>query len=835
MRFSIAVRVSAARRALVPVLAVMAASVLSHRATAQAHDSVPDNPTAREEWFWAQRTYPFSERPYRAMMQARLAVMNSAAFARSALAAPLQGAWRAVGPTGMFVADGGFFASSPQLDAGRVAAIVPGAQPGQPLLIGTASGGVWRSLDVGLTWTPVTDGQCALTIGAMALDPTNPSIVYAGTGEGNTGTPGCGGVLRSTDAGVTWAALGTSLVSTAGAPTAFSALVVDRVSTSVLLAGVFFSNAGVVRSTNGGVTWSVALASGPVSSIVAHPTQTGTYFAGDRAVSDATGATRGVYKSIDAGATWTQLTALPVSSPVNIGRVELAVSAADPNKVWAIVNDRSNGRFGGLFVWDDVAKTWATLPAAGLITGDRRGDFGGQTSYDLAVAVDPRTSNRIYVAGVRAFRSTDGGATFTPMGMEIHCDWHSIVLDPRNPDILYAGTDGGIFISTDGGDTWTSRNEGLAITQFYPGIGANPGTTILMGGSQDNGTLRFTGSPFWDGFLSGDGGYTAINYQNPVIQYGETQWSTATGGTIVRRDATSFKSRVSGIVVGDRVAFIPPLILDPITPTKLYFGTFRLYRTVDEGASWLPVSPDLSKGSGVITTIAVAKSDSNTIYVGTSDGNVHVSVDGAVTFTPRITGLPNRSITRIVVDPAAATHALVTVSGYGTGHVFETSDGGATWRDISGNLVNAPANASVFVGATGNIFVGTDVGVFQTSDDGQTWVAGPSGMPNVIIHDLIYDPSANTLIAATYGRGMFTYAVGGVSPVLRGDVNGDGKVDALDALLIQQALVSTGSITTSIFPRGDANCNGVIDSGDVVAVLRAAVGLPAGSCVGVVR
>lgn len=818
------------------VVATLCSATNAAPAAGQDHDAIVDNPTARDEWFWAQRTYPFANRPYDAMVRARLAVMamRVSHSARSTVA-PLTGSWRPIGPNGVFEAGGGFFGSAPQLDAGRVVAVVPSSTAGGPLFIGTASGGVWRSNDDGLTWTPMTDDQCALTIGAITVDPSSPSTMYAGTGEENTGMPGCGGVLRSSDGGITWGLQSTTLISTTGSPTSFGALVVDRTSSNVVLGGVNFSNAGVVRSTNFGGNWTIALPSGPVSSIVAHPTRAGTYYAGDRAVSDASGATRGVYKSTDAGATWTQLAAMPVTNPANIGRVDLAVTPADPNKAWAIVDDRSNRKFGGLFMWDDSAQTWTTLTANGLYTGDRRGDFGAQAEYDLAIVVNPRNAQRIYVAGVRAFRSTDGGATFTPMGMEIHCDWHTIVIDPRDPDILYAGTDGGIFISTDGGDTWTSRNAGLTITQYYPGVSASPTGTIIMGGSQDNGTFVYRGSPFWDGFLAGDGGYTAVNPLNPIIQYGETDWLTGTGGTIARRDATSFRARTAGITLADRVSFIPPLILDPITPTKLYFGTYRLYRTINEGGAWTAISPDLTKGTGVIAAIAVAPTDSNTIYVGTSDGNVQVSRDGGTTFTVSTSGLPNRSVTRIIVDAATATHALATVSGYGTGHVFESSDAGATWRDVSGNLVNAPANAAVFLGAPGGMFVGTDVGVFQTTDDGQTWVPGPSGLPNVIVHDLLYLPSVNMLVAGTYGRGIFTYAVGGETAVLRGDVNGDGKVDALDALLIQQALVSSIPVATAIYPRGDANCNGIIDSGDVVAVLRAAVGLSSNACVGTTR
>jgi photosystem II stability/assembly factor-like uncharacterized protein len=489
----------------------------------------------------------------------------------------------------------------------------------------------------------------------------------------------------------------------------------------------------------------------------------------------------------------------------------------------------------GLFLWDDAAGIWTHLAAGGLNSGSYSNDFGKQSWYDLAIAVDPRNANRIYLAGIRGFRSDDGGATFSPMGGEIHVDWHSIAIDPRNPDILYAGTDGGVFVSTDDGNSWASRNAGLAVTQYYPGISAAPNGSQIMGGSQDNGTHAYTGSTYWNGFLGGDGGYTAINYDDPSITYSESQWDPSGGAFIVRATATSSALRITGIDAGDRAAFIPPYVMDPVTSTTLYFGSHRLYKTTNEGILWSPISGDLTKGSGYITTIAVSKIDPLTIYVGASDGQVNVTRDGGTTFTPIANGIPNRYVTRIAVDPADATHALLTVSGFASGHVFETKNAGVSWTDISAGLVDAPANAVVFVPGVG-IMIGTDVGVFQTATPGASWVGGPAGIPNVIVQDLIYVPGEHMVVAGTYGRGMFTYTVGGDAAVLRGDVNGDGKVDAFDALLIQQALVGTIPASTTVYPRGDADCNFALQSADVVYVLRTAVGLGSpGVCVNTVK
>ena len=818
---------SRARLAL--VVAIVALSATAH---AQARQEPREDIDEREAYFWNQRSYPSMIRPYDAMLRARLTASQSFAAQRSISGvASFTGGWRALGPAGFFGPDGGFFTSSPQLDAGRVTGIAPSVTGG-PLVIATASGGVWKNTFG--AWSPLTDNQCALTTGAVSVDPVDANVLYAGTGEYNTGSSGCG-MLRSTDAGASWTQLGASTFRfQSGGSVAFSRILVDRAPGAALSSTVLLgaTNLAVYRSADAGATWTSVLA-GASASVIAHPAKTGVLFAGNSDNSNA--ARRGVYRSSDGGASWSLLPSIPGVDVTTMGRMELAVSAASPDLISVLVARRTNARLLGLFLWDDALSQWATLPANGVYTGAGRGDFGAQAGYDLAIAVDPRDAKRIYVAGVRAFRSLDGGATFKPIGTEIHCDWHTIVVDPRNPDILYAGTDGGVFVSTDAGDSWSSRNAGLSITQYYPGIAVSPDGGKVMGGSQDNGTHVFSGSPVWNSFTGGDGGYAVINYSNSSIIYGEAQWSSS-GAYIIRRDATSSIFRTTGIVASDRGAFIPPLVIDPVTPTTLYFATHRLYRTTDEGQLWTPISSDLTKGSGRILTVAIAKADPLTIYVGASDGQVQVSRDGGATFAIATTGLPNKAVTRVVIDPADAMHALVTVSGFGTGHVFETLNAGTTWKDMSGSgLVDAPANSAAFIPGFG-VMVGTDVGVYQSTDGGVTWQPGPSGLPNVIVQDLVYVPAIRQVVVGTYGRGIFTYTFGADVGVLRGDVNADGKVDAFDALLIQQAIVGSLPTGSVAYPRGDANCNGYIDAGDVLLVLKSAVGLPTtNSCVNTVR
>jgi hypothetical protein len=824
-------------RILIGICLGICLDAYGHSAAAQETREPKEDVRGREEYFWLQRSYPSTKRPYIQMERARMAVsaQRQGLLFNLSFSAGVAGGWRSLGPNGVFDSDNGFFSSGPMLDIGRVTAVA--TSPTGSLFIGTASGGVWQSTNGGY-WTALTDTQCNLTIGAVTIDAADPNVLFAATGEYNTNSWGCG-ILRSTDGGASWTQLGATAfrVQSGGIPdgsASFGRLLVSRPPGGTLANTVVIgaTNVAVFRSADGGSSWNNVL-TGATASLVAHPTQPGVVYAGNS--DNFTPSGRGVYKSVDNGVTWTLLPALPGVLGDEIERIELAVSAAAPDLVFAAVSNRNDSKLIGLFVWDAVAGTWERRAATGLYSGSNRGDLGDQSWWNLAIAVDPRDAARVYIAGIRGFRSTDGGATFNPMAMEIHVDWHSIVVDPRTSDILYAGTDGGIFISSDRGDSWTSRNAGLTITQYWPGISASPNGSRIMGGSQDNGTHLYTGSLVWSSFFGGDGGYTAINYNNPSIAYAETNWTPNAGARIARSDGTNFTLRVTGIQGADRAIFIPPYVIDPIIPTTLYFGTHLLYRTTNEGTQWTPISSDLTKGSGAITTIAISRFDRNTIYVGASDGQVNVSRDGGVTFTPSVNGLPNRYVTRIAVDPSDPTHALLTVSGFASGHVFETMSAGAQWTDISGTLVDAPANAIAFVPGVG-IMVGTDVGVFQAPSPGAGWVSGPAGIPNVIVYDLISVPAANMVIAGTYGRGMFAYTVGGETPILRGDVDANGSLDAFDALLIQQSLVGVAPQSTVVYPRGDADCNFAIQSADVVHVLRTAVGLTSpGVCVNTVR
>ncbi|MBC7896034.1 MAG: hypothetical protein H7066_11525, partial [Cytophagaceae bacterium] len=691
--------------------------------------------------------------------------------------------WRSVGPAGLFINQssfGGVYAG--ELKAGRVNTIAFHPTDSRTIVLGS-QGGVWRTPNGGTTWSPLTDLQCSSSIGSVVIDPVNPNIIYAGTGDARSFVQAGCGVIRSTDGGNTWQPpASTTLLdaftyhlaivpSTAG----------SNISTTILAA----TNRGLYASVNSGASWSQRIA-GFATAVVRDATRPGVFFAAV-VQSNANPRTR-LWRSQDGGVTWAALPS-PIANPATFARMELATSAAAPNMVFALAGDLQTREFAGLYRWDDVQQRWTQLAAQGLVTdGDAYpATFGQQADYDLALAVDPRDANRIWVAGVGAHRSDDGGVTFRHTAEHIHVDWHSIAFSPSDPDQMAAGTDGGIYLSHDGGRTWRSRNQGLAITQVYQGLSVHPSGLWLFAGLQDNNAIKYSGSTVWSNLsLLGDGGFTVVNRNDP-----STVWVTHSFLNYVMRQSRDAEeeSRANGINFNDRAGIPRPLAMDPVSSSTLYFGTHRVYRTTDEGLNWLPITNDMTRGSGFISALAVAQNDSRVIWIGTSDGVLAVSRDGGASWLRLVFGT-TRNFTRIVIDPADVNHVIATASTLNAPRATETLDGGQTFfAGIGANLPNIPVHVGVQIPNSNIFMVGTDVGVLQTVNGGQTWTQGPIGFPLTIVHDLVYAPLTGTVYAGTFGRGVFAFRPGATPAVLRGDVDRDGQVTAQDALHIQQALV----------------------------------------------
>lgn len=802
-----------------------------------------DKPAARDSAFMLPRQFPLEHVPAGALqaavarMQAqwprtrtgRTAPMpagRSAQLSRSTAGPTLSAfassqSWTALGPAPINV-------SGSLAYTGRINSIALHPTDPQTLYVGTATGGVWKTTNGGTSWAPLTDSQCGLAMGSVALDPVNPQIVYAGTGEENFSLDsyqGCG-VLVSTDGGATWTQNGAGTFIASNGTAAVSKILVDGATAGSTTSTVVLAStaAGLYRSTNSGSTWTKVLP-GVTTDLVASP-NAGEYYA---AVGYLFGdAANGVFKSIDDGVTWTRVTGFPTT---NVGRISLGITSAAPVLVYATVQNSST--FGLLGVWKsgDGGATWAQATASGA-------SCSSQCWYDMYIAVSPAHPATVFFGGFNLYRSIDSGATFTAItgggANTVHVDQHALTFDPQRPDTMYAGNDGGIYRSVDGGTTWTTLNTNLAITQFYAGISINPANaTDILGGAQDNGTSEWLGSAAWTQYVGGDGGYSAFD------KAGTTAYMTFTSGSsshgTIRRDAGGAPFLNSGITLADRSEWDLPLVMDPVNSSVLYYGTYLLYRSANRATTWSKVSPDLTNGSGGISTIAVAPADTNTIYTGSGDGAAYVTSNLGASWTKIAAGLPNRAITRIVVDPLDPHTAWLTVSGYGTGHVWKTINGGSSWTNISFDLPDVPTSAIVYQRGSRELDLGTDIGVFALPLGTSSWIPLAAALPNVPVTDLVYDGPNGRLIAGTHGRGMFSLAT--TSAVLRGNITNSGTLSALDAQQILAAVVGLPVPAGSVrFPNGDANCDGDVTAVDALLVLSKVVGLPtAGSCVGTVH
>jgi photosystem II stability/assembly factor-like uncharacterized protein len=622
--------------------------------------------------------------------------------------------------------------------------------------LGGAQGGVWKSIDAGATWTPKTDSQASLTIGSIAIDsgscnPAPCKVIYVGSGEQNfSGDSYYGaGILKSTDSGETWALLGASVFQNPGGGGAhIGGIAVHPSNSQIVLAA---ATGGIYRSTDAGQTWTPVQGGSAATDVLFDPSNGNVAYAALGAVFGAQ--SNGVYNSTDGGTTWARADAagtskLPTS---NVGRIALAVAPSSTNILYAAIqNTNPFGSFLGLFKSTDSGANWTQLTNAPNFCGT-------QCWYDFVIRVSPADPGTIFAGGVpRLLRSSDGGITWVDAstgfsGTSLHTDHHALVFS--NPAIgpvkLYDGNDGGVWRSDNptalipGMYDLIDLNDTLAIAQFYPGQSIHPSNeTIGFAGTQDNGTLAYTGNLTWPVVTGSDGGWGVLDEPVPTTVYTSCQ-GFCTFRSFLSGEAGTFSFQpLNGVDRTDRVNFIPPYAGDPGKSGRIYFATFRVYQSNDYGDSWTAISPDLTGGVSVVAAMAVAPSNSDVVYAVTQDGKVHRTINASAGVSAIWTdltaaSLPVRAATHIAVNPPDPNTAIVSFSGFGTGHVFLTSNGGVTWSDISGTgmgaLPNIPVNDVVIDPevslASRTFYVGTDIGVFFTSDGGDHVVSPGNWAP----------------------------------------------------------------------------------------------------------
>ncbi|MFL6274291.1 MAG: WD40/YVTN/BNR-like repeat-containing protein [Blastocatellia bacterium] len=701
----------------------------------------------RSKWFQARASWPYREAPTQTMVRER-------GQSKKTLApAPGPAQWELVGPTNI---------------GGRMTCIV--CHPAQPERIwaGAAGGGVWFSPDAGQTWHSQWHDEDVLNVGALAIDPVNPDILYCGTGEANLSADSYAGVgiYRTLDGGKNWHLFAST--EKTGIPARIGAIAIDPFDTKhIRIGGVGFAETGggandlggMYFTHDAGITWQretfVLSTNYWCHSIVFDPKTRGTIYA----TFTARGPRSGIYKSTDGGKTWTQLKGgLPPAS--SIGRTSLALSPSNTNVLYAFAADEmsaSSDQMLGVFRTSNGGKTWTNIAGTHF-------KKEGQISYGNTIAVHPKSSNHVICGGVDLHLSTDGGKHWTKVTRwdaergtnpkYAHADHHCLLMPAGRPGRVYDPNDGGMDLSEDGGLTWVNRSNGLAATMYYDLDVAQSDGRVFGGGAQDNGTLITTdgGSDDHREILGGDGGWMVIDPKDAGHLF-----ASVYNLYIVRfRDGTNKEVPPPAPVDEQNSVWMCFIAMDPNDRNTLFTASSRVWRTKNDGDTWTPVSATLD--GSTVSAIEIALANSKQIYVGTENGGFFRSMDGGNTWSSNLAGpLPGHSITRLGTNPGNANQIFATVANFGHSHVFRSKDGGLTWEDADkGQLPDVPHHSMAIPRSSPNtIYVCNDVGVFVSTDAGETWMNLTRNLPHVMVVDLVYHEKDRTLNAATYGRSIW--------------------------------------------------------------------------------
>lgn len=758
--------------------------------------------------------------------------------------------WKCVGPT--FV-------------GGRISGIAVHPDKPYTIFVAVGSGGVWKSENNGTTWEPIFDSQPTFAIGAIAIAPSNPDIIWVGTGEELMARSSYAGVgiFKSTDGGKTWKNMGLH------DSHHISKILIDPVDPDIVYVAVlgheytFNEERGLFKTTDGGKSWQKILYISPKTGVVdvaMDPFDRNILYASawerDRKAWNnvESGEESGIYKSIDGGKTWKKLTnGFPVGK--HVGRIGLAVAPSNPNVVYAFLDNQAS-RAGlseekrievGLniskiekmtkeeFLKIDLkvltsflremgvpplytAETILEMIKKGELTPksfaeyllnlylDRklhetniigaevyRSDDKGESwrkvnTQDLQfmfhtygysfcdIRVSPDNENKIYILGIRLLKSEDGGKTFKDISEGVHVDHHDLWIDPKNPDRLIDGNDGGLYFSYDGGKTWKHINN-IPIAEFYAISVDNDNPYNIYGGTQDNGTLygpstslvdplRWDFTDRWKSIAGGDGFFVFKDPYDSNTVYFEYQF-----GKLIRKslkDGTE-KDIMPVAKIGEpplRYNWMTPFIISCHNPFILYYGANKLFKSLNRGDSWICISPDLTNPSpekqgdvpySTITTIAESPLRPGLIYVGTDDGNVWVTMNEGVTWKKINKGLPSKWVSRIVASKYEEGTVFLAMTGYReddfSSYLFMSMNYGENWQSISSNLPAESINVIREDPHYKNIlYVGTDLGIYVSLDRGKTWHSLRSNLPTCAVHDIVVHPIEDDLIIGTHGR-----------------------------------------------------------------------------------
>lgn len=709
--------------------------------------------------------------------------------------------WAPLGPSVVYNGQIGL-ASLPV--SGRVTAIaIDPVDFDNVIYVGTALGGVWKTKDGGQTWRPLTDDHLSLAVGAMAIDKNPPHHLYVASGESNIATD----VFRGTGMTIydpvldTWAFKNDT--STLLTNVMSSAIIVDSRSAPNIRILIGTDN-GLIESNDNGETWHLLLMF-PLP--VPQPRVTDVVLNAGATVNEdrlyVALEFDGVYRK-DGTEEFKPLHGkirgqLPLVADVR--RITLAMCPdRDHRKRLYALYARRNGSVKGIYVTDDGGNTW-----------ERAGNAPRsiQANYNAVLAVHPTDPDRVFFGEEDLWRSKTAGARWTRVSKTIHVDQHAMAFHPKDPDNkIWAGNDGGVWFSSDGGNTWQSRNRGLQTMQYYSVAQHPDEESILLAGAQDNGVQRFEGHPAWNQVDDGDGFFCAIDSDKPSHWYASYVFEDDQGGVraISRSDDAGDKGSWSLIVNGignsdtDPDPFYVPFVLDPSNSEVLYLGTSKLYRTTNRGVEWTPVinasdRTEFKTGNRpeqTITAICVHPGDPATVYVGTFDGQfwrlrreddakgIYTVIKLSPVLPLPAVSLPAKYIADIAVPAGAPASDRVYVA-IGSDHdpqlpnikpetdrLFRSDDRGLTWKTLNSGLDLPPiqgvpiphhanpVNAIVLdPDNPTHVYIGCDIGVFKSTESGDSWTQFSENLPNCAIADLQLHNKKRLLRAATIGRSIW--------------------------------------------------------------------------------
>jgi hypothetical protein len=645
--------------------------------------------------------------------------------------------WQSLGPS--TIPNGQTYGASRVNVSGRISSVVVDPQNPAHVLVGAANGGVWESFDRGASWFPRSDFAPTLTVGALAFDPSNSSTVYCGTGEGNAwyNSPFGVGILRSSDGGTTWSILCTNPFIGQG----FYNLDVNPANRLHLIAS---TTNGLYVSTDGGINWTERRSSTTWSLSMAP--------AGGASAEILAACRDGLWSSTDGGTTWNAVT-LP-SSPGNFDRFAVDIAPSNPSVAYAW------GASGGTgYLWRRSGGNWT-------LVGNPPDVNVGQAWYDWFVAAAPDRDTQVYCGAISVHRGDLSGATWTwidiaskPAGDSIHPDQHAIAFEPGNPETIYIGNDGGLFRSNNRGINWQHCNNGLVISEFEYLAQDYGSSQWLIGGTQDNGTQRWTGSPIWEHIADGDGGDCGVNRTNPNTVF-HTYYDMSPERSVSAGNFGSWTWIAPPVQGGEGSLFYPPFETSATNGDTVAIGGGALYVSRDNGTNWTRLA---YSSNNVSSALYIPNADN--VYVGTTDGQIfQTQWNGAnwTTLTALTTPRAGAYVSDLFVDPNNLSRLWATSRRVGGGRVFRSDNGGSSWLDLTTGLPGLPINAiEVDPGNANRIWVAADLGVYQSLDGGNSWADFSNGLPNMYVGDLLFHPHARVLRAGTRNRGVWEIPVDG--------------------------------------------------------------------------